>query len=70
MLNPFDVGSDVPVRLCFALTPITPVKILRHHNGKIFCGSRRIFAGIAAPMTSICNTEMRKIFPCGAYATL
>ena len=70
VLKPFAVGSDTPARLCLALTPLTSVKILRPYKEKIFCSSRRICAGIADPMASVCNIEMRKIFPCGACVPL
>ena len=63
VLKPLDVGSATPSRLCLALTPLTYVKTLRPHKEKIFCSSRRIRADISDHMASVCNAEMRKIFP-------
>ena len=64
VLKPLAVGSAAPACLYLALTPLTSVKTLRPDKEKIFCSSRRIRADIADHMASVCNAEMRKIFPC------
>ena len=70
VLKPLAEGTAAPARLRLALTPLTFAKTLRPHKEKNFCSSRRICAGTADPMASICNTEMQKIFPCEACVPL
>ena len=55
VLKPLAAGFAAFARLCLALTPLTYVKTLRPHKEKIFCSSRRICAGIAAPKANKCG---------------
>ena len=64
-LKPFAVGSTATARFCFALMPPTPVKNFRPYEERIL-----IDQCAAAPTSSICSTEVWKIFSHGALIHL